>query len=44
MEDEDIKRVVAGIDEEPLEPAFAGIYPSADVIGHQETEDGRDGE
>ena len=44
MEDEDIKRVVAGIDEEPLEPTFAGIYPSADVIGHQESEDGRGGE
>lgn len=44
VEDEDVKRVVAGIDEEPFEPALAGINPSADVIGHQESEDGGDGE
>ena len=43
VENEDVKRVVAGIDEEPLEPTLAGINPPADVIGHQESEDGRDG-
>ena len=44
VEDEDVECMVAGIDEEPLEPTFAGINPSTDVVSHQEAEDGRDGE
>ena len=44
VEDEDVERMVAGIDEEPFEPSLAAVYPPADVIGHQEAEGGRNGE
>ena len=44
VENKDVECVIAGIDKESLEPAFAGIDPPTDIIGHQEAEDGRDGE
>ena len=39
MEDKDIECMVAGIYEEPFEPVLPFVYPTADVVGHQESED-----
>ena len=44
MEDENVEGVVACIDKETLEPILSFIDPSADVEGHQESEDGWNGE
>ena len=44
MEDEDIERMVAGVDQELFEPVVVFIEPAAEVIGHQEAENGRYGE
>ena len=44
MENEDVERVVARIDEEALQTAFVTVEPEADVVGHQESEQGRDGQ
>ena len=41
MEDEDIERMVAGVDQELFELVVVFIDPVAEVVGHQETEDGR---
>ena len=38
VEDEDVERVVARIDEELLQAAFVPVEPEADVVGHQEAE------
>ena len=43
MEDEDIERMVAGVDQELFESVVVFIQPTAEVIGHQETEYGRYG-
>ena len=44
MEDEDIERMVAGVDQELFELVVVFIEPAAEVIGHQEAENGRYGE
>ena len=44
MEDEDIERMVAGVDQELFELVVVFIEPAAEVIGHQEAQDGREGE
>jgi len=44
MEDEDIERMVAGVDQELFEPVVVFIEPAAEVIGHQEAENGWYGE
>ena len=44
VEDEDVERVVAGIDQKSLEDAVSAVDPSADVVGHQEAKDGGDGQ
>jgi len=44
MEDEDIERMVAGVDQELFEPVVVFIEPAAEVVGHQEAENGRYGE
>ena len=44
MEDEDIEGMVAGVDQELLEPVVVFVDPAAEVVGHQEAEDGWDGE
>ena len=44
MEDEDIEGVIARIDQQLLELPVVFINPTAEVVGHQESEDGRDGE
>lgn len=41
MEDEDIERMVAGVDQELFELVVVFIEPAAEVIGHQEAEYGR---
>ena len=41
MEDEDIERMVAGVDQELFEPVVVFIEPAAEVVGHQEAQDGR---
>ena len=38
MEDEDIERMVACVDQELFEPVVVFIEPAAEVIGHQEAE------
>ena len=38
VEDEDVERVVASIDEELFQPSFVFVEPHADIISHQETE------
>ena len=44
VEDEDIEGMVASIDQELLESVVVFIEPVAKVVGHQETQDGREGE
>ena len=44
MEDEDIERMVACVDQELFESVVVFIEPAAEVIGHQEAENGRYGE
>ena len=44
MEDEDIERMVAGVDQELFELVVVFIEPAAEVVGHQEAENGRYGE
>ena len=44
MEDEDIECMVACIDQELFEFVLVFIEPAAEVIGHQEAQDGREGE
>ena len=44
MEDEDIKGMVANIDQQLFEFTWMFVNPTAEVVGHQESEDGRDGE
>ena len=44
VEDKDLKRMVADIYQHTLQDVFMSVYPLADVVGHQETEQGRDGE
>ena len=44
VEDEDVQGVVACIDKEALAPSLAGVYPPANIVGHQESENGRHGE
>lgn len=44
MEDEDIERMVACVDQELFELVVVFIEPAAEVIGHQEAENGRYGE
>ena len=44
MEDEDIERMVACIDQELLELIVMFIDPAAEIVGHEESENGRDGE
>ena len=44
MEDEDIERMVACVDQELFESVVMFIEPAAEVIGHQEAENGRYGE
>jgi len=44
MEDEDIERMVACVDQELFEPVVVFIEPAAEVVGHQEAENGRYGE
>ena len=38
VEDEDVERVVASIDEELFQQSFVFVEPHADIISHQETE------
>ena len=40
MEDEDIKRMVAGVDQELFDFVVMFIDPVAEVVGHQEAENG----
>ena len=44
VEDEDVERVVAQLSQESFHHLLATVDPAADVIGHQEAEQGRDGE
>ena len=44
MEDEDIERMVACIDQELLELVVVFIDPAAEIVGHEESENGRNGE
>ena len=44
MEDEDIERMVACIDQELLELVVMFIDPAAEIVGHEESENGRNGE
>ena len=44
VEDKDVERMVAGIHQKPFEPVLSFVNPSADVEGHQEAENGRNGE
>ena len=44
VEDEDVQRVIACIDEEALQQILTAIDPSADIVGHQEAHQGGDGE
>ena len=41
MEDEDIERMVACVDQELFELVVVFIEPATEVIGHQEAENGR---
>ena len=43
MEDEYIERMVANIDEELFDSVVVFIEPAAEVVGHQEAQDGRNG-
>ena len=44
VEDEDIERMVAGVDQELFESVVVFIQPTAEVIGHQEAQYGWYGE
>ena len=41
MEDEDIKCVIADICQRTLQPTLMTVDPLADVLGHQESKQGR---
>ena len=41
MEDEDVERMVTDIDEKLFESVVMFIEPAAEVVGHQEAQDGR---
>ena len=43
MEDEDIERMVADIDEKLFESVVMFIEPTTEIVGHQEAQDGRNG-
>ena len=43
VEDEDVARVVAAIDEEALHDALVAVKPRGDVMDHQETDGAREG-
>ena len=43
MEDEDVERMVTDIDEKLFESVVMFIEPAAEVVGHQEAQDGRNG-
>lgn len=40
VEDKDVEGVVAGIHQESLQAIVMAVYPSADVVGHQESQQG----
>ena len=44
VEDKDVERMVAGLNQELFEPVLSFVNPAADIVGHQESEDGRHGE
>ena len=44
VENKDIQGVVACIDQKPFDDPVVFIQPTTEVVGHQESENGRDGE